>query len=293
MKNKLTELIKLARPHQYVKNGFIFLPVFFGYGITDLNSIYLVILAFMSFSLAASSQYVLNDILDVNEDRNHPKKCKRPVAAGTINTKEAYFFFLILAFFSFLIGIYSLNVRFLICLISYIILNVSYSYYLKHIAIIDITCIAMSFVIRVLAGAAVINIFPSHWLIIMTFLLSLFIALAKRRDDLLMAQKGKNTRKCIENYNFEFISSSMMVMASVTIVSYILYTVSPEVTAKHGSNNIYLTTFFVIIGFLRYLQITFVLEKSGSPTKVVLKDLFLQSIILMWLLTFFSILYIV
>ncbi|MBS3810026.1 MAG: hypothetical protein KGY38_07735 [Desulfobacterales bacterium] len=162
-------------------------------------------------------------------------------------------------------------------LIAYFLLNTAYSYYLKHIAVVDIVCVAVSYVLRAFAGAVVITVFPSNWLILMTFLLALFLALAKRRDDLLLAQSGKNTRKCIEHYNFEFISGEMMVMASVTIVSYLLYTVSPEVIAKHGTDNLYFTVFWVILGFLRYMQLTFVEEKSGSPTQVVLRDTFLQT----------------
>jgi hypothetical protein len=126
----------------------------------------------------------------------------------------------------------------------------------------------------------------------MTFLLALFIVLAKRRDDLIFAMSGQNTRKCIEHYNFEFVSGAMMIMASVTIVSYILYTLSPEVIEKHGTNNLYITTFWVIIGFLRYMQLTFVYEKSGDPIVIILKDTFLQMVIFLWILTFAILLYV-
>lgn len=292
MGSRLLDFIKLARPHQYVKNGFILLPLLFGYQLTSLTSIGNAFLAFISFSLAASAQYVLNDIQDVEEDKNHPTKCKRPIASGRIKNSEAYPFLAVLGASSLLIGLLLLNIQYIWCLIAYFLLNTAYSYYLKHIAIVDIVCVAVSYVLRVFAGAVVITIFPSHWLVLMTFLLALFIALAKRRDDLLLAQYGDNTRKCIEHYNFEFISGAMMVMASVTIVSYLLYTVSPEVIAKHGTDNLYFTVFWVILGFLRYMQLTFVEEKSGSPTQVVLRDTFLQTVIFLWILTLVLLLYV-
>lgn len=292
MDSRVLDYIKLARPHQYIKNGFIFLPLLFGYQLTNISAITNVCLTFISFCLAASAQYVLNDIRDIEEDKNHPTKLKRPIASGRIKYTEAYLFLVVLSVTSLLIGIFLLNWQYVLTLVAYFLLNTSYSYYLKHIAIVDIVCVALSYVIRVFAGAVVITIFPSHWIILMTFLLALFIVLAKRRDDLLLAQCFKNTRKCIEHYNFEFVSGAMMVMASVTIVSYILYTVSPEVIAKHGTDQLYITTFWVIIGFLRYMQLTFVQEKSGSPTQVVLKDIFLQAVVTLWLLTFLVILYV-
>lgn len=292
MVKQLQALVKLARPHQYIKNAFLFLPIFFGYRMTDPADLANVILAFISFSLAASSEYVLNDINDIDEDRNHPIKRNRPLASGMISKKEAIVFLGILAISSLFIAILLLNRAFLLILLAYIFLNAMYSYKLKHMAIVDIICVATGFVLRIFAGAVVVSITPSHWLVLMTFLLALFIALAKRRDDLLLASDGKNIRRCIDSYNFEFVSGAMMVMASVTIVSYILYTVSPEVISKHGTENLYFTCFWVIIGFLRYLQITFVHKWSGSPTQVIFKDIFLQIVIFFWLATFAVIFYV-
>jgi 4-hydroxybenzoate polyprenyltransferase len=286
------DFIRLARPQHYIKNGLLFLPLFFGYQLTNISSLIYVFLACVSFSFAASSQYVLNDIRDSKEDSRHPIKSERPIACGKIRHVHAYFFCFVLALASLLIGIVLLNLSFVMTLGAYFVLNICYSYYLKHIAIVDIVCITISYVLRVLAGALVIGIAPSHWIILMTFLLALFIVLAKRRDDLIFAMSGQNTRKCIEHYNFEFVSGAMMIMASVTIVSYILYTLSPEVIEKHGTNNLYITTFWVIIGFLRYMQLTFVYEKSGDPIVIILKDTFLQMVIFLWILTFAILLYV-
>jgi hypothetical protein len=139
----------------------------------------------------------------------------------------------------------------------------------------------------VAAGGEVAEVPISHWIITMTFLLALFLAFAKRRDDCLMSAAGRNTRKCSDSYSLEFVSTSMAVMASVIIVAYLLYTVSPETIQKHGTDQLYLTGVWVIIGLLRYLQITFVEERSGSPTKVFLQDYFLQIVILLWIASFF------
>ncbi|MFH2070794.1 MAG: prenyltransferase, partial [Elusimicrobiota bacterium] len=158
-------------------------------------------------------------------------------------------------------------------------LNVLYSFFLKHVAIVDIILIAIGFVLRVNGGGIAANVDISHWIVIMTFLVALFLALAKRRDDLILSQNGMNTRNNIDGYTHEFISLSMGIMASVIIVSYILYTVSAEIQQKYDTHSLYITAFWVLAGILRYLQITFVKQKSGSPTLILMKDIFLQGII--------------
>lgn len=289
---KLGLLIKLGRPNQYVKNTFIFLPIFFGYNLSDAPSLISALWAFLVFSLAASSVYVFNDIRDIQEDLNHPKKKFRPLPSGQITKRDAFLFFSALVIGTFLLGSVVLRPLFIFIILFYIAHNIAYSLFLKHIAIVDVVCIAIGFVLRVFAGGVASEVRPSHWLILMTFLLSLFIALAKRRDDILLSANVNNLRKSLDGYNLEFVTNSMMLMAAVTIVSYILYVVSPEVSAKHGSQNLYLTTFWVIIGFMRYMQHIFVYQRSGSPTEVLLKDLFLQLIIVLWLLSFFIIIYV-
>jgi len=288
MKNLLL-FVKLGRPNQYVKNTFIFLPVFFGYKLANTASIVNTLWAFVVFSMAASAVYAFNDIKDIREDLNHPKKRLRPLPSGSITKRDAFVFFSALVIGALFLGSLLLPPSFLVILLSYLILNIAYSFILKHIAIIDVVCVASGFVLRVFAGGIAAEVNPSRWLILMTFLLSLFIALAKRRDDLLLVSNGNSLRKSLDGYSLEFISNSMMIMAAVTIVSYILYTVSSEVSAKYGSNNLYLTTFWVIIGFMRYMQHTFVHKRSASPTEVLLKDLFLQAVIILWLLSFFVI----
>ena len=288
---KIDSYIRLARPHQYIKNGFIFLPLFFGYKLGDPQAVWNTFCAFFAFSLAASSVYIFNDIQDIDEDRRHPVKKLRPIASAKLSRSEAFFPLGLLLVSSLTLSVLFLPPSCLIVLGGYLLLNLFYSLGLKHVSVLDITIIAFGFVLRVLAGGMAADVRPSHWIILMTFLLALFLSLAKRRDDLLVAQRENDATKYTDGYSLEFVSAGMVVMASVTIVSYILYTVSPEVVSRHNSQNLYLTSFWVILGILRFMQITFVHEKTGSPTNVLLKDLFLQAIIILWLFTFFIMFY--
>ncbi|MDQ7068606.1 MAG: UbiA prenyltransferase family protein [Sulfurimonas sp.] len=174
-------------------------------------------------------------------------------------------------------------------LVAYFILNIAYSFKLKHIAIVDIFIIATGFVLRLFAGAQVTDTTLSMWIIIITFLLAIFLALAKRRDDVLLSIEGKETRKNIDGYNLEFVNAAMVLMSGVVILSYLQYTVSPEVITRIGSEYLYLTTLFVILAILRYMQITFVEQQSGSPSKIVLHDTFIKITLILWLLSFIAI----
>jgi len=280
----MMNIVKLLRPHQYIKNLFIFAPIFFSFTITT-NSISQSLIAFVLFSLIASSIYILNDYMDIEEDKKHPIKSNRPLANGSISKKQAINLFILLSLVS-LVSSFLYNISLFFVLLLYFILNIAYSLKLKHISIIDIFIISTGFVLRLFAGSVSSEIYLSYWIIIMTFLLALFLAIAKRRDDVLLSNQGKETRKNIDGYNLEFVNASMVLMAAVIIVSYILYTVSNEVIIKFNTEYLYMTTFFVILGILRYMQITFVEEKSGSPTSIVSKDIFLKVTILAWLCSF-------
>jgi len=285
------DIIKLMRPHQYLKNSFIFLPLFFALEITNQELLGNTIIAFISFSLSASAIYILNDYFDIEEDREHPKKKYRPLASGDIDRNQAIIIMgILLSIGIFLMSILSLKATTI--LIVYIILNIAYTLWLKHIAILDVTIIAIGFVLRIFVGSAVTDIKLSMWIVIMTFLLALFMALAKRRDDVLIFMNtGTKMRKVIDGYNLRFVDSAMMIMASVVIVAYTLYTTSPEVIARVGSEYLYITTLFVILGIMRYMQITFVFEDSSSPTNIILRDRFIQMTLIAWILSFVWILY--
>ncbi|MXV16172.1 UbiA prenyltransferase family protein [Hufsiella ginkgonis] len=289
---KITSLIKLLRVHQWTKNFFIFLPAFFGLKLVQQHILVNAILAFIGFSLVASSIYIFNDLNDIEEDKLHPKKKSRPLASGAVTKTEgiiAMLFFCAAGCAIFVWGIKNTDV--LIFIAYYIVQNILYSLKFKQKAITDVVMISLGFIVRILIGSWVTDTDLSHWIILMTFLLALFLALAKRRDDVLIfLETGNKTRKNVEGYNLEFLNVGITIMASVVIICYIMYTVSPEVVAKTGPD-LYYTALFVILGIIRYLQITFVWNLSGSPTMILLRDRFLQASIVGWVSSLGVILY--
>lgn len=286
----MIKYLKLLRVKQYVKNLFLFLPLFFSANLLELNLLLKVALGAIIFSLASSSIYILNDIKDVNEDRCHPQKCKRPIASGEVSIPSAIFIAVCLLITS-LFAAFILNKNFAVCILTYLLLNFLYSARLKHIAIVDIIIISCGFVIRVIAGGILVNIIPSQYLILLTFLISIFIALAKRYDDVLLDSKGLQTRKNIDGYNKEFILAAIAITAAINIVTYILYTLSDEIISQFNSQYIYLTSIFVVTGFLRYLQLTFVENDSCSPTNILYKDKFILTTLALWFISFVIIIY--
>lgn len=288
---KLPLMLKLMRPHQYIKNIFIFIPLFFALKITNTGLLLDSFIAFAAFSMAASSVYILNDYFDIEDDKNHPKKRFRPLASGGVSKKEGIIMMILLFVGSMaLISCFSFSAAAI--LLFYVMMNIAYSLYLKHIAILDVTIIAIGFVLRLFMGSVVTGIVLSHWIVIMTFLLALFMALAKRRDDVLIYENtGKKMRRVVDGYSLQFLDIAMAIMASVVIVSYVMYTSSVDVMERMNSQYLYLTALFVIMGVMRYLQIAFVFLDSGSPTQIVLKDRFIQMTLVSWLVSFVWILY--
>ncbi|QOY55883.1 UbiA prenyltransferase family protein [Candidatus Sulfurimonas marisnigri] len=264
------------------------MPLLFSFSYLNADNNLNTFVAFILFSILASSIYIFNDLMDVEEDRGHPIKKNRPLASGKVSVRTGKLLILLLSIFSLTISFVFYTQLFIVLLV-YFILNILYSIKLKHIAILDIFIIATGFVLRLFAGSAVTGIELSMWIIIMTFLLAIFLALAKRRDDVLLSLLGQETRKNIDGYNLEFVNAAMVLMAGVVVVSYIQYTISPEVILRLDTNYLYITSFFVILGVLRYMQITFVEQDSGSPTKVVIRDRFLKLTIIFWLLSFIGI----
>lgn len=288
----MLSFINLLRPKHWIKNTFVFLPIFFAGEIFSNTKFYDCLAGLIIFSLSASSIYALNDIFDVEEDRSHPEKKKRPIASGKISIKSAVF----IAITLFIISIgsaYYLDFTFFICIVIYLVLNLGYSLGLKNIAILDLFIVAFGFLLRVIAGGEISEVPVSHWLMIMVLLLSLFLVLAKRRDDLILVEKGnKSIRKASSGYNIDFTNACLTLLSSVMIVSYIMYTVSEEVQARYNSQYLFLTCVFVIAGLMRYLQITMVEKKSGSPIKILYKDVFIFVVLLAWVLSFYILLYV-
>ncbi len=282
---KIGAWASLLRFNQYTKNFFVLSPLFFSFKFRNMHLLYLSLLGFILYSLAASCIYIINDITDLKEDAAHPVKCKRALPSGKISVPTAVVTAVALFITSFTFS-FLLNKTFAIILSCYFVLNILYSLFLKRFAIMDIIIIALGFVFRVYAGGALINVAPSMWLTLMTFLLSLILALGKRRDDVLAKDDGVKTRSSIAGYNLELLNYSIVTMAGVTIVCYIQYTISPEIIKHFHNPYLYCNIIFVIAGFLRYFQVLFVNGGTSNPSKIVLKDHFLQANFLLWLGSF-------
>ncbi|MBU6343321.1 MAG: UbiA prenyltransferase family protein, partial [Bacteroidetes bacterium] len=239
----------------------------------------------------ASAVYTLNDLVDAKDDRNHPDKCKRPLASGAMSSREALVI-LVLLFAGGALLAASLSVESLLIALTYFLINLFYSFGLKHIAIIDVALIGIGFLLRVFMGGVSAGVPVSQWLIVLTFLIALILGLAKRRGEYVIATNGLNFRKSLEGYNMPFLDASMVVCSTVAIVAYLMYCFSPEVTSRIGSDKIYYTAFFVVLGVLRYLQLTLVYNKTESPTRALLRDIFLQVVLLGWIGAFCWLLYV-
>jgi len=294
----MKNLFILLRPHQWLKNLFVFLPAFFDRHITDPDYLLPSLAVFVAFCFAASGIYCLNDIIDADADRMHPVKKLRPIASRAISKTSGYMLMILCLLLSIAIiavmdNHAAADTTALIVVVGiYIVMNIAYCLWLKHVAIVDVFIIATGFVLRIFAGGHATAINLSSWLVLMTFLIALFLAFAKRRDDVVIYEStGLLARKNVGHYNITFMNQIIAIIASITIVCYIMYTVSPEVIQRFHSSYIYTTSVFVLAGIIRYLQLTIVDDKSGSPTRVLLTDRFIHTCIAGWILAFFVIIY--
>lgn len=287
MKNYL----KLIRIEQWIKNFFVFLPLFFSGKILDSLLFSESIFAFIVFSLTASSIYVINDYFDIESDRKHPDKKNRPLASGAISKKSAKILVVLLialsvaaTFFGKLF--FEVNFwKFGVIVGTYFVLNLLYTFKLKHVAIVDICIIAAGFVFRVLAGGYATGIYISRWAILLTFVLALVLAIGKRRGELINAQISGKTRKALDGYNVQFADIALSISVTLAIVCYLMFTLSPEVQQRFHSRVFY-TVIFVVFAFFRYLQQTLVYNKTESPTKIIYKDRYIQVTIILWIVIF-------
>ena len=295
----IKSVLQILRPYQWVKNFFVFMPLFFGHQLMNVPLLINTIAAFFAFSFVASSIYCFNDIIDVEDDRRHVEKCHRPIASGKISVTTGYVLMFVMLALSIALSfalpndVVSTTLPLPYIIIIYWLMEMAYCIRLKRIAIIDLCILSMGFLLRIAAGGAATGILLSHWLIMMTFLLTLFLGFAKSRDDVLKFQKTKiPPRHNTKRYNLTFVNDATTVTGSVMLVCYIMYPVSPETIANFDNRHIYLTTIFVLLGVLRYMQLAVVDEKSGDPTKVLLRDPFTQVIVLGWAVAFLFIIYI-
>ncbi|QHS58720.1 decaprenyl-phosphate phosphoribosyltransferase [Chitinophaga agri] len=285
------QYLKLLRPSHWAKNLFLYIPLFFAGEIFIFSKVIELLIGFFAFSLIASSIYIINDYKDVEADRIHPVKCKRPIASGAVSKPAALVFFVLCLAIGALLAYY-VKPKFAFVLGIYFVINLLYSMGLKNISILDILILSTGFVLRVKAGGVAADLAVSEWLMIMVFLLALFMAIAKRRDDVLIkTQSGKDMRKASKGYNMDFLNVMLALVSAVIIVSYLMYTMAPETMSNFHTYRLYYTCLFVIGGLLRYLQITYVENNTGSPTKILYKDRFIQLTILLWVLSFYVIIY--
>lgn len=285
-------VITLLRPQQWLKNFFVFTPLFFDRRIADWHYAWPCIVAFLVFCLTASGIYCLNDIRDAKADSRHPVKRWRPVASGQVSKGAAYVMMAVAWATAFaLVAIFALY-PLASTLLIYIAMNIAYCLKLKQMALLDVLIIAMGFVMRIVAGSQASGIALSPWIVITTFLLALFLALAKRRDDVVIFQtSGIKVRKNVERYDLVFLNLAVAMVGSATIVCYMLYTISPDVVERLGCPHLYATSIFVLAGILRYMQLAFASNKCGSPTRVLLHDCGLQLCVVGWIIVFAIILY--
>jgi decaprenyl-phosphate phosphoribosyltransferase len=303
--NSIVDYIRLLRPRDWAKNLFLFVPLFFSGQLEQWDQYPALLAGFLAFCCIASSLYIINDYRDIEDDKKHPEKSSRPLVSGAVSKPAALIICAVLILAGFTIA-YFIKEKFLFVLSIYFFLNLGYSFGLKSIPILDIILVSIGFVLRIKGGAVIANIGLSEWLTIMVFLLALFMAIGKRRDDVLLKQSsGIDMRKAVKGYNLEFLNVALGLVCAVIVVAYFMYTMSPDVQLRiaqlgkkpgtedsiGGIYRLYYTCLFVLAGILRYLQIIFVQAASGSPTKILYKDRFIQITILLWIASFYFIIY--
>ena len=271
----IIHLIKLIRPKQWIKNFFVFAPLLFSRHVFDLPYLLPSLAAFFIFSLASSAVYIINDIMDVESDRAHPKKKYRPIASGEISVKQAMIF-LVLLVIIIIAGLLFLKPIFGVVIVLYFITNLLYSLKVKSIVLLDVFFISFGFMLRVLGGAAAISVPISSWMILTTIFISLFLAISKRRGELSQVINQDNIekqRKVLKEYSVEFADQLNTIAAAGTIISYALYTVSDKTVNTFGTDKLIYTTPFVIYGIFRYMYLMHQKNLGESPTSIVTKDI--------------------
>jgi 4-hydroxybenzoate polyprenyltransferase len=287
----LIEVIKSTRPQQWLKNFFVFAPLIFSLNVLNWPLVLKSFLACLAFCLISGAVYILNDLKDLEEDRQHPLKSQRPLASGRLQSTQAGAAFVVLAAASFALAAY-INLSFLLAVIVYFVLQVAYSLRLKHVVILDVFIIAAGFLLRVVAGGFAIEVELSPWLLICTLLLALFLAMSKRRHELVLLQDNASAhRPILKEYSPHLLDQMISVVTASIVVAYCLYTISEETVAKFETTNLILTVPFVIYGIFRYLYLVHQKAKGGNPEMLILKDKPLLIDVFLWILTAGVILY--
>lgn len=276
--------LRAMRPHQWVKNVFVLAALVFSRNLTSTEASLRAAMAFAAFCLVASAIYLVNDIADFERDRVHPVKRNRPIASGQVSRSVAAIMASLLAPLGFLLA-WQLNARTGATLTIYCLLNLAYSFRLKHVVLLDVFIIAAGFLLRVSAGAFAIEVGVSPWLVLCTFFVALFLAFCKRRHELIsLGENAASHRGILAEYSVPFIDKMVSAVASMTVMSYALYTIDPQVVHRLGTDALVVTLPVVLFGIFRYLYLVHQKDQGGSPTQVVLRDRGVQFIGLLYLL---------
>jgi 4-hydroxybenzoate polyprenyltransferase len=283
---------ELLRIPQWIKNLFVFVPLLFSLHLFDKEYFLTTLFAFFLFSLASSFVYIVNDIIDINSDAAHPKKKLRPLPSGRVKKQSALILagiVLILLFgFSFFV-----NFEFRYFLLAFLLLNIFYSFYFKHIVILDIFSIAAGFTLRVLGGAVIIAVPVSSWLVLTTMFISLFLGVMKRHSELVEIADRENgvTRKVLSDYSITFTNQMATVAAAGVIICYALYTVSQRTVSVFNTENLIYTTPFVVFGIFRYMYLEYLNQKGENTTQIMLTDIPMILTVILYILTTVFIVY--
>src|SRR5438876_1861409 len=284
-------LLTSLRPAQWTKNLLVFAGLLFGRRLFEATAIFAALAAFAVFCMLSGVVYIINDISDRESDRRHPLKARRPIASGALPVKTAAAAAFAIGAAA-LAGASTLGLQFLAVAVSYLALQSLYSGPLKHIVIIDVLTLAIGFVLRAVAGAVAVNVEISHWLLVCTILLALFIALAKRRHEIiLLADGAASHRPILGEYSAYLLDQMIGVVTASTLISYIFYTISPETQAKFGTQWLGLTIPFPLYGIFRYLYLVHQREGGGSPADLLLTDRPLLACVALWALAVALIIY--
>lgn len=280
-------IIKLLRPHQYIKNGFVLLGPLFAHQWSS-QTLTEAVLAFFAFCCMASAVYILNDIMDIDADREHPVKCHRPLPSGQVPLSLAKFLLIGMLCASLVLSL-AVSLWATLFVSIYFVMNILYSWRLKHVVILDVFIISTGFMLRILVGTVGLGIAPSVWLLLCGLMVTLFLGFSKRRAELLMLESSGGssnlTRKVLDDYSPALLEQFISVTAACTILSFGLYTVSPQTIALHGTDNLIYTLPFVIYGIFRYLFLLHHKAKGNDTAKDLLTDWHLLLTVSVWIVT--------
>ncbi len=273
------------RPHQWVKNTFVFIGLLFGHAWHDPHLVMQAVIAFAAFCLVSSAIYTLNDIVDIEQDKQHPKKSKRPLASGSVSISAAILLAAILGTLGLVLA-YAASQTVLIILIGYALMNVAYSLKLKHVVILDVFVIATGFMLRILAGTLGIGIPPSQWLLLCGLMVTLFLGFTKRRAEIIALAEDKTAhRKVLEQYSPVLLDKMIGITASGVIMSYSLYTMNAETIRIHGTANLIYTVPFVMYGVFRYIYLLHHQNRGGDTAHDLVRDPHMLIVVGAWVLT--------